>query len=296
MKIDGVFAGGGVRAFAFIGATQVLEEKGYTFERLAGTSAGALFSALLKAGYTSHELNDMLNELNVAEFMDGRKTILPFKWMKWAQLYFNLGMYKGDALEQWIDEKLAKKGIKTFADVPEGTLKIIASDLSRGQIVVLPDDLPAYGIIPEKFSIARAVRMSSSIPYFFEPVKVYNPSGKKSYIVDGGVLSNFPLWIFMKDINQKIVRPVLGFRLTPDLDEIPPHEIKNGIDMFQSLFETMRKAHDVRYIVKEHAKNIVFIPVTDVKATDFDLSEEKKEALILLGRERTHKFLKKWVY
>ncbi|WP_209123069.1 patatin-like phospholipase family protein [Alkalihalobacillus sp. BA299] len=296
MKIDGVFAGGGVRAFAFIGATQVLEERGYSFERLAGTSAGALFSALLKAGYTSHELMDLMNELNAAKFMDGRKTFLPYKWMKWVQLYFKLGMYKGDQLEQWIDEKLAKKGVKTFADLPADSLKIIASDLSKGRIVVLPDDLPSYGLIPEKFSIARAVRMSSSIPYFFEPVKVYNPSGKKSYIVDGGVLSNFPLWVFMKDGDQNLTRPVLGFRLTPNIDEIPPNEINNAIDMFQSLFETMRKAHDVRYIVEEHAKNIVFIPVTDVKVTDFDLPEEKKDALIRLGRERTEKFLKKWVY
>ncbi|WP_078428723.1 patatin-like phospholipase family protein [Alkalihalobacterium alkalinitrilicum] len=296
MKIDGVFAGGGVRAFAFIGATQVLEERGFSFARLSGTSAGALFSALLKAGYTSHEINDLMNELNVAEFMDGRKTLLPFKWMKWIQLYFNLGMYKGDKLEQWISEKLEKKGVKTFADLPEGSLKIIASDLTKGRILVLPDDLPTYGLIPEKFSVARAVRMSSSIPYFFEPVKVYDPSGRKSYIVDGGVLSNFPLWVFMRELNQKLPRPVLGFRLTPNVNEIPPNEIHNAIDMFQSLFETMRKAHDVRYIIEEHAKNIVFIPVEDVKATDFDLSEEKKEALILLGRERTEKFLKKWVY
>ena len=33
--------------------------------------------------------------------------------------------------------------------------------------------------------------MSMSIPFFFEPVV-----HKKSYFVDGGILSNFPVWLF----------------------------------------------------------------------------------------------------
>lgn len=45
MLIDGVFAGGGVKAFAFIGALQAMEEKNFTFSRIAGTSAGALWGA-----------------------------------------------------------------------------------------------------------------------------------------------------------------------------------------------------------------------------------------------------------
>lgn len=295
MKIDGVFAGGGIRAFAFIGALQVLEEKNYQFERLAGTSAGALFSSFIKAGYNSSEINELLSELDLKTFMDSRKTWLPLPIMKWFSLYFLLGLYKGDALEEWVYEKLAAKGLKTFGDLKGGTLKIVASDISKGRLVVLPDDLHHYGYNPKTFPIAKAIRMSTSIPYFYEPVKLLDKKKKeKSIIVDGGVLSNFPLWIFTDEKGAKNKRPIIGFRLTPNIDEIPPAVINNAITMFHSLFETMRNAHDVRYIEEEHVKNIVFIPTSDVKATDFDLSEEKKKALIQTGQERTEKFLRKW--
>ncbi|UOE95907.1 patatin-like phospholipase family protein [Alkalihalobacillus sp. LMS39] len=296
MLIDGVFAGGGVKSFAFIGALQVLEEKNYSFERVAGTSAGSIVASFIKAGYTSEEIYKLINELDAQSLMDYRKTWIPNKFMRWFLLYYKLGLYKGEQLEQWVKEKLADKGVSTFGDIQEGSLKIVVSDITRGRIVVLPDDLPQYGLIPEKFSIAKAVRMSSSIPYFFEPAKLWDRQGKKSYIVDGGVLSNFPIWLFMDPQTLRSRRPVIGFRLTPKLEDIPNRKISNALEMFHSLFETMRKAHDIRYIIKEHAQNIVFIPIDDVKATDFDLSDEMKQQLVHLGRMKTELFLKKWQY
>ncbi|WP_078552910.1 patatin-like phospholipase family protein [Bacillus alkalicellulosilyticus] len=295
MKMDGVFAGGGVKCFSFIGALQVFEEKSHEFDRLAGTSAGALFAALIKAGYTSEELIELLNELEVSYFLDPRKTVLPFKLMRWVLLYYRLGLYKGNELEKWVKEKLAAKGVSTFADLPPGSLKIVVSDITRGRIVVIPDDLPQYGLIPEKFSVAKAIRMSCSIPYFFEPAKMYDRSGKPSIIVDGAVLSNFPIWLFL-DRNLRAKRPVVGFRLTPKLEDIPKKKVSNAVEMFQSLFDTMMKAHDIRYIIKEHADNIIFIPIDEVKTTDFNIPEEKKRELIDLGRKQTEKFFRKWKY
>lgn len=296
MKIDGVFAGGGVKAFAFIGALQVMEEKGYEFERIAGTSAGSIIAAFIKAGYTSEEMFSLLDDLDVESFKDERMSFLPFPIAKWIHLYFRLGLYRGDALEAWLKRVLQARGIQTFGDLPKDSLRIIASDLSKGQLLVLPDDLHKYGIIPEKFSVALAVRMSCSIPYFFEPVKIYDRTGggERSYVVDGSVLSNFPMWLFMDGKSKKWKRPVVGFQLTPELNEIPTNSISNAITMFRALFETMSSAHDLRYISKDHAGNIVFIPVLDVKATDFELTEMQKEQLIVLGREETLQFLTTW--
>ena len=51
---------------------------------------------------------------------------------------------------------------------------------------------------PDELEIAAAVRMSMSIPIFFDPV-VYNgpPQPRRAaLIVDGGLLSNFPVWLF----------------------------------------------------------------------------------------------------
>ncbi|MCD8502263.1 MAG: patatin-like phospholipase family protein [Bacillaceae bacterium] len=292
MDIDGVFAGGGMKAIAFIGALEVMEEKNYKFRRLAGTSAGAIFAALTKAGYSSQELKEELTSVDFERFLDPQDSVIPFKFMKWIKLYKNLGLYEGNEFEAWLTKMLNKKGISTFADIEKGSLKVVVSDLSRGRIVVLPDDLEHYGITPDKFSVARAVRMSSTIPYFFKPDKLQDGLGHKSVIVDGAVLSNFPIWLF--STHSKFTRPVIGFRLTPEVDNIPSNRIDNSIDMLTALIKTMQKAHDTRYLISNEAKKIVFIPVDHISSINFSLSQDEKEKLIQLGRVETTKFLKKW--
>jgi NTE family protein len=298
MIIDGVFAGGGVKAFAFAGALQVMEERGFMFDRLAGTSAGAIVAALIKVGYTSNEIFTLLDELDIESFKDERMSVIPFTIAKWIHMYYRLGLYKGNALEAWLKSVLEAKGVKTFGDIPKGSLRIIASDLTKGKLVVLPDDLEKYGVIPERFPLARAIRMSCSIPFFFEPVKIYDrvSGGKASYIVDGGLLSNFPMWLFMDGKVKRWKRPVIGFQLKPELSEMPPKKINNAVTLYRALFETMSSAHDLKYVDADDAKNVVFIPVLDVKATDFELTEEQKDNLVILGKEETNHFLRNWSY
>ncbi len=59
-RLDGVFEGGGVKGIALVGAVSVVEEAGYSFVNLAGTSAGAIVATLLAAGYTAGELKTVL--------------------------------------------------------------------------------------------------------------------------------------------------------------------------------------------------------------------------------------------
>lgn len=74
MKVDAVFSGGGVRAFAFIGALEALEDKDYKIERVAGSSAGAIVAGLLAAGYKVNELNQiMLNKDSREELIETGK-------------------------------------------------------------------------------------------------------------------------------------------------------------------------------------------------------------------------------
>lgn len=292
MKIDGVFSGGGVKALAIIGALQSAEEHGMTFTRIAGTSGGAVIAALSMAGYSSKELRRLALQLSFKSFLDKRRSMLRGTLMRWLELYHRLGLYKGEHLERVIAELLERKGVRTFQDLPEDSLKIVVSDITKGRLVVLPDDLKKYGIMPHRFSVARAVRMSSSIPYFFEPVPVYTPNGKKHYFVDGGLLSNFPYWIF-KSKNGLLRRPVVGVKLSCRMDHMPEKNIRNAIDLYQALFETMREAHDARYVSKKDAKNVIFIPVDTVKTTDFSIARETKEALITFGKERSDDYFER---
>lgn len=295
MYIDGVFSGGGIKGFALIGAYQAIESKGIKFKRVAGTSAGSILSAFISAGYTSSEIIELMTEIDLTTFLDARKRkLLPDNIINWFFLFWKMGLYRGDVLEEWVATKLAAKGIYTFGDLPPQTLRFIASDLTNGRILILPEGLKEYGINPETFPIAKAVRMSCCLPYIFEPVQL-KTQNRRSIVVDGAVLSNFPMWLFDTE-NVVNKRPVLGIKFTSTNQDAIEHKIKNAIGLFGALFETMMTAHDSRYISRKHVKNIVFIPTDSNLTTEFSLSNEKKLELIKLGKTKTEDFLKKWCY
>jgi NTE family protein len=292
LLIDGVFSGGGLKGFALVGAYEVLEKKGYQFKRVAGTSAGAILASFIAAGYTAKEMERLFDDLDLNSLLDSRLTMLPFPLLKWLHIYWRLGLYQGKELEKWFLEKLADKGVYSFSDLPEGSLKLVASDLTNGRMIVLPDDLERYGIAKETFPVARAVRMSCGIPFFFEPVRLKIGSGD-TIVVDGGVLSNFPMWIFDNDVGKRD-RPVIGLKLSRRKEEFEGRQINNAINLFEALFSTMKNAHDEKYISRKHEKNIVFIPVDNYSATQFDLDDESKRNLMDIGRKRTELFLNLW--
>jgi NTE family protein len=294
MKINAVFEGGGVKGIAIVGAIRAAEEYGFEFNEVAGTSSGAIIASLLAAGYTSQQLKQLILDTPFQEFVKTKT-----KWIgPTIRLLFKKGLYSGDPLEQWIYELLAKKGVFTFADLPAKKLRIIASDISDGRIMVLPDDLPLYDIDPSSFLVSRAVRMSASIPYFFEPVLIRKKNVLPIYIVDGGLLSNFPLWIFDKeylnvDRHSRTIVPAIGFQLVGKLEQVP-RRIAGPVTMFYALFATMMEAHDERYIEDHNRYRTIKIPTLGVRTTQFELSDEVSMRLFESGYGAGRKFIEQW--
>lgn len=294
MKVDGVFSGGGVKAYGFIGALHSIEKNKLALERVAGTSAGAILASFLAAGYKPEEIKALLGELDLQQLLDPPKLSKVIPFSKWFFLYFQMGLYKGNKFEAWLYEQLALKNIHTFKDLRRGYLKVVVSDLTLGRMVVIPDDMQRiYGIDPNYFPVSKAVRMSAGFPYFFMPKQLHGKTKEKSLIVDGGLLSNFPLWVFEQK-EKRNTRPILGVKLSESIEEVKPRRIKNAFDMFYALFSTMKQAHDSRYISKSQENNIIFIPVEHIEATDFSISEQTKKELIRTGQYYTEKFLQFW--
>jgi NTE family protein len=206
------------------------------------------------------------------------------------ELVFHLGIYKNDYLETWVDSLLSKKGIKTFADLPDGKLKIIASDVSNGQMLILPDDLNRYSMTPADLKVSTAVKMSSSLPFFFRPVIWKSKARNKSYILDGGLLSNFPIWLFDTD-NPRF--PTFGFRFVKDEVNIGA-VIPTPIHLFKNIFKTMIQAHDLRHMNKETMERTILIPTDGFTTTDFELNEDEFDFLSTSGYTSAKEFLSKW--
>jgi NTE family protein len=300
-KIDAVFEGGGVKGSAFVGAIEVAEKRSYVFENLAGTSAGALVAALLAAGYKSSEIKKIMDEMDYSKFRDETMLDMIPILGKWLELILWEGIYKGDYIEKRMAELLAQKGIKTFKDLiieeykddPKFRykLQVVASDITNGKLLVLPRDAADYGINPDDLEVSKALRMSISIPFFYRPV-IWQKNNVRSYIVDGGILSNFPVWI-LDDDTSETAWPTFGFKLMEPTEGMPA-KIAGPIDFFKAMFETMVEAHDTRYITDSNFARTIPIPTLGVRSTDFGITATQREALYESGKNAAAQFFDTW--
>jgi NTE family protein len=313
---DLVFEGGGVKGIGLAGALATLEERGYEPQNVAGTSAGAITAALLAAGYSAAELREIIMTLDYRQFQDrGWEDKVPLIERSLSML-LDLGMYEGDRFLEWIRERLEAKGVRTFADLvhPDyaddprfrSKLQVIASDVTTHQLLILPRDASKLGIEPDDLDVALAVRMSMSIPVFFEPVRFENPeTGQIHVIVDGGMLSNYPVWVFDAEHGEPPEWPTFGMLLVEPKPSVPigarlpaPRMTGHGpgavIDYVKALAQTMMEAHDRLYVEQANYARTIPIPTLGVGTTEFDLSPERALALFDSGRWAAEKFLKEW--
>lgn len=306
MEINAVFEGGGVKGISLAGAVEATERAGRTFKKVAGTSSGAIVATLLAAGYEGEEMSRMIQGTSFSSFMK-RAPIYNTAWVGPAlRVLLKKGLYSGEALESWMRSLLLKKGIITFRDLPPSKLSIIASDITNGRILVLPDGLEQYGISPEHFEVAKAVRMSCSIPYFFDPVMLrlngQSARGKSFieqfvYVVDGGLLSNFPLWLFdgMNE-NSKVPGrriPTVGYQTVGKTDP-QPHRIRGPFSMLQAMVSTMLSAHDEKYIEDDKYVRTVTIPTLGIGTTQFNITKMQSDELYAAGLKAGEDFFKEW--
>ncbi len=278
---DLVFEGGGVKGIGLAGAFAALQERHVTPKGLAGTSAGAITAALVAAGYSSTELDTILKKIPFADFKDeGPEDRIPLIG-RGVSLLLKRGVYEGKFFQRWIAELLEAKAITKFGQlVDEGAdnpkhryrLQVIASDVTHRRMLVLPNDAGHLGIDPDDLEIAYAVRMSMSIPIFFQPVVHRNrETGEDHVIVDGGMLSNFPVWLFDREGQEGSL-----------------------VDYVKSLALTMMDAHDRLYLEKATYARTIPIPTLGVGTTEFDITDERVSALYESGHQAASDFLDHW--
>ncbi|HEV2124095.1 MAG TPA: patatin-like phospholipase family protein, partial [Chloroflexota bacterium] len=313
-RVDLVFEGGGVRGIALVGALAVLEEHGFQPQNLAGSSAGAIVATLSAAGYRASELRELIGGLDFRRFKDtGWEDRVPWAGQSLSILR-DLGIYEGDAFRDWMAARLEAKGVRTFGDLvhPDYAhqpryryrVRVLASDVTGQDLLVLPQDALRLGTAPDDLNVAQAVRMSMSIPIFFEPVRFRNArTGLEHLIVDGGLLSNFPVWLF--DSKGVPEWPTFGLKLVepePDVSvaqRLPRQVAAQGglegvIDYLKSMAATMMEWQDRIYIRTANFARTIAIPTLGVSAVDFDLSTEQALALYESGRIAAEQFLTTW--
>ena len=211
-------------------------------------------------------------------------------------------------------DRLAEFGVTTFADLaindrslpPEQRYRLVVTvaDVTLGQLIRLPWDYQrVYGLDPDEQSVADAVRASTAIPFFFYPATLTSADGRTSTLVDGGLLSNFPIDSLDRTDGGKPRWPTLGVTLLPDLPSdneqvIPalrPLHLLGPPTLLEQVVTTILVGRDQAYLNQPWVSaRTIRIDTSEVGVLDFNLSQREKRSLYDKGQRAAEDFLSTW--
>ncbi|MGA7049850.1 MAG: patatin-like phospholipase family protein [Mycobacterium sp.] len=314
---DLVLSGGGVKGIGLVGAVVALMDAGYAIKRVSGVSAGSLVGSILAAAsngdqLASAEIRELALTVPYRKFRDSFGQ-LPLVGHAWG-LFREAGIYRGDFAHDWIRGELKNLGVTTFGDLAldddqlneerRYRLAVTVTDVTTGQLVRLPWDYRrVYGLDPDEQVVADAVRASMSIPFYFRPVTLTSAVGVTSTLVDGGVLSNFPIDSFDR-LDRKPPRwPTFGVTVLPNLpegnDQLIPGlgalRLLGPPTLLEQLITTMFVGHDQTYLNYPWVSaRAIRVDSTAVNFLDFGISRKDAEALYDRGYAAAQAFEANW--
>ncbi len=184
-----VLSSGGPRGWAYIGAIEELESRGYNITSVAGTSIGSLIGGIYAAGKLSE----------VKEWLFGLDAWKVFDLMDLSLSKNHI--VKGDRVIDAIMSIVPNIDIEDL-NIP---YRAVAADLYTGEEVIF-----------DRGPLFEAVRASISIPSLFRPVKY----GYRT-LVDGGVVNTMPI--------DRVVRSGHDIVVAFDVNDVDVESIRNTL-------------------------------------------------------------------
>lgn len=298
------------------GAVGALMRAGYEFQRVAGTSAGAIAGALVAAGISEPGLAEAMARLRYERVPDRGLPGIPIL-SEGISLLHSGGAYEGDYIHHFVREELEALGVRTFADLrrtdtgadadlaPERSYKLVvmATDVTHGRLLRLPWDYARLGLDPDEQSVADAVRASISIPLYFDPVVVrHGQTAERVTLVDGGVLSNYPIEIFDRTDLRPPRWPTLGVKVVPGLPAGDP-ELFPGVvlpalppvKLLEQVVATAIAGNDQTYLERPCVRRrTIAVDTSAVGIVEFDASAQQRATVIANGVAAAAAFLATW--
>lgn len=320
-----IFEGGGVKGIAYIGAMQVMNQRGLLsgIRRVGGTSAGAINALIHALGYDIRSQRDILAQTDFRNFMDDTFGII----RDIRRLAREFGWHKGDYFSNWLSRLIADRLGRhdaTFMDMKNAgmpDLYVIGTNLSTGYSEYFSaerhPDMP----------LVMAIRISMSIPLFFAAVR---HGAHNDLYVDGGVMVNYPVKLFDRvryiDVSSEgnaarttdyynrenamfllrhpdsspyiYNRQTLGLRLdtTEEIalfrhgELVNRSEIRNFSDYARALLGALMQVQENQHLHSDDWQRTLYINTLDVGTTDFDITDTKKEELIQEGVNGAEKY------
>lgn len=316
LTADLVLSGGGVRFVGLVGAVVALMDAGYSVQRISGVSGGSVVGTILAAAsqgdqLTAAQVKELALSVPLRSWRDA--VPLPLVGPVWGFLR-DTALYRGDAAHRWIRGELANLGVHTWGDLaypaddlmPERRYRAVVTvtDVTTGQLVRLPWDYRrVYGLDPDEQSVADAVRASMAVPFFYRPVTLTSAAGLRSTLVDGGVLSNFPIYTFDRLDGRPPKWPTFGVTVVPEISDgvgamvpvLRPLRLFGQALLLENLISTMLVGHDQTYLNQPWVSvRAIKVNSTDVSVLDFGISRDRLERLYDNGYAAASEFLSTW--
>lgn len=322
-----VFEGGGVLGISYLGVLDFLYRSGRisNLQRIAGTSAGAITACITSFGLPFEEIEKIAGSLEYKKVPERTEIselkLIPEEVRVWMdnmfgdinciyRLLHEYGWYSTNYFYEWIQKVIAaqfdpqkKRPPYTFADFKNPYLHkenrsfydlyIIGTDLSMKTARVFSfETTPAL-------EVATAVRISMSIPLFFESVKLEKEDGKgnaaTNIFCDGGLLNNYPLNLFdtpryNSDPYYGANMETLGVRFAQQLSY---KEIDCLLTYIESLLHAasyvQQGIYDSNILNRERS---IVVDTGSISAVDFDITanDEKYWFLYMQGYRAAKKY------
>jgi len=200
-------------------------------------------------------------------------------------IYNKCGILDGNKIVKFIEiileNKFGNKHI-TFNElklqIPNKDLIVIGTNLNSNSVSVFSNK------ISPDMKLSTAIRISTSFPLVFKPVKYNN-----SFYADGGLINNFPVDIFDEELETTI-------GISIKIDTIRINEIITLDSYMMKIFELLTTQKE-EYLKEKYKNQTICIDLTNQLDDIFDFSNSYKKKLILLGYNQfIEKYIKKKQY
>jgi NTE family protein len=272
-----VLSGGGAKGFAYIGLLKVIQEAGLRIDYIGGTSIGSIIGGLYAIGYHPDSIAKMVRSINWDAVLTDQieRKYISYEEKEFGEKFiitlpvtnksFTLSpsLYQGQEIDLLLNRYFSPAFKTRDFSKLQTPFICMGTDLLTGNEVLLDS-----GYLP------MAVRASMSIPGYFAPVEYGG-----YYLVDGGVVNNFPV----KNVKDE------GAEIIVSGDVQPP--LRSNKDEFTSLTGVLDQ---IITFNRGHANRVglemsdIYVPL-DMKYGIMDFSDY--DSIIAFGERASRPYL-----
>ena len=263
-----VCAGGGTKAFYYLGIIKSLEEHNLLeeIENMCGTSCGSMIVIALALNYSYDELYNIFKDYDLKNVLN----------CDIFNIFTNYSMYGNDILRKILKILIKYKtnkerlSMKELCEYSKKKIYIIATNIESGEEKIFNRENDG------DMDIIDIVCASCALPMIFPIVEI-----NKNKYVDGCFMNNYPLDIFKDDLDNTIGIEIESF--------CNSRKISSFYDYIINLLLIMCKQSGTHKHLKK-AKKYIFIENKEC-ASNFEITNEKKKEMINIGYKKCNDIL-----